>query len=131
MTVIPESHTDLLTRPLFGHLATIRPDGTAQSNPVWYIWDGEVVQFTFSTKQQKHRNVLTNPHVALSIQDPEDPYRYLEVRGIVETVDPDPNGGEFFMKLNTHYNGPFTESLYPTEGGIYTMRPTSTSKQGQ
>lgn len=130
MTDIPRSHRDLLTRPLFGHLATIRPDGSAQANPVWYVWDEEVVKFTFSTRQQKHRNVLANPHVALSIQDPDDPYRYLEVRGVIESVEPDPNGGEFFMELNSRYSGPFTESLYPTDGGVYTMRPTGTSRQG-
>jgi PPOX class probable F420-dependent enzyme len=129
MTTIPESHKDLLERALFGHLATIRPDGTAQSNPVWYVWDGEVVKFSFSTKQQKHRNVVANPSVALSIQDPDDPYRYLEVRGVIDSIDDDPNGGEFFMELNERYNGPFTESLYPADGGIYTMRITGSSKQ--
>lgn len=39
-TVLPESHLDLLTRPLFGHLATTRPDGTPQVNPMWFSWDG-------------------------------------------------------------------------------------------
>lgn len=130
MTAIPPSHQDLLERPLFGHLATIRPDGTAQSNPVWYVWDGETLKFSFSTKQQKHRNVESNPSVALSIHDPDEPYRYLEVRGVIDTVEPDPDGGTFFMRLNSRYNGPFTESIYPAYGAIYTMRPTATSKQG-
>jgi len=130
MTTIPPSHRDLLERPLFGHLATIRPDGTAQSNPVWYLWDGTTLRFSFSTKQQKHRNVEANPSVALSIHDPDEPYRYLEIRGVIETVEPDPDGGTFFMELNARYNGPFGKSLYPADGAVYTMRPTATSKQG-
>lgn len=109
----------------------MRPDGSVQSNPVWYVWDGEVIKFSFSTKQQKHRNVTTNPVAALSIHDPDDPYRYLEVRGSVDHVIPDPNGGEFFMQLNERYDGPFAESLYPSAGGIYSMRPTATSTQGK
>ncbi|MFJ5531280.1 pyridoxamine 5'-phosphate oxidase family protein [Streptomyces sp. NPDC093261] len=38
--LVPESHRDLLTRPLFGHLATIRPDGRPQANPMWFAWRG-------------------------------------------------------------------------------------------
>lgn len=97
---------------------------------MWYSWDGDVVRFTFSTRQQKHRNVSADPHVALSIHDPDNPYRYLEVRGVIESIEPDPNDGEFFLQLNSRYAGPFTESLYPADGGIYTMRPNGVSKQG-
>jgi PPOX class probable F420-dependent enzyme len=114
---------------LFGHLATIRPDGTVQSNPVWYVWDEAVVSFSFSTKQQKHRNVAANPQVALSIHDPDQPYRYLEVRGVIDRIEPDPNGGEFFMRLNERYRGPFRESLYPADGAIYALRPLKVSVQ--
>ena len=130
MTVIPESHKDLLERPLIAHLATLRPDGSLQSNPVWYGWDGSVLKFSISTMHQKHRNVVANPVVALSIVDPDNALRYLEVRGVIDSVEPDTGGGEFFMYLNARYEGPFTESLYPTAGGIYTMRPTATSQQG-
>lgn len=131
VTRIPESHLDLLTRPLFGHLATIRPDGTAQSNPVWYVWDGHVVKFSFSTRQQKHRNVTAHRHVALSIHDPDSPYRYLEIRGEIENIAADPHDGEFFMSLNDRYDGPFAASLYPADGAIYSLRPTATSHQGE
>ncbi|MUL44730.1 PPOX class F420-dependent oxidoreductase [Mycobacterium sp. CBMA293] len=130
MAVIPDGHQDLLRRPLFGHLATIRPDGTVQSNPVWYVWDGELVKFSFSTKSQKHRNIAAAPHVSLSIQDPDDGYRYLEVRGEVVDITDDLFDGEFFMHLNARYDGPFDKSLYPEHGGIYSMRPTKISHQG-
>lgn len=129
VTLVPESHKDLLQRPLFGHLATVRPDGSAQSNPVWFIWEGAIIRFSFSTQSQKHRNVLANPDVALSIHDPDDPYRYIELRGAIENIEPDPDDGAFFMQLNARYDGPFTASLYPADGGVYTMRPTRISLQ--
>ncbi len=68
--VIPESHLDLLTRPLFGHFATIRPDGAAQVNPMWFLWDGENLKLTNTTTRRKYRNVSVNPRVALSVIDP-------------------------------------------------------------
>ena len=103
---VPASHADLLERPLYGHMATLRPDGTPQVNPTWYLWDGEVLSFTTSTQRQKHRNVGRHPEVALSVHDPEQPYRYLEVRGVVESVEPDPRG-EFFDVLARRYGLPY------------------------
>ncbi|HEX3782540.1 MAG TPA: pyridoxamine 5'-phosphate oxidase family protein [Pseudonocardiaceae bacterium] len=66
MVGIPESHRDLLEKPLLAHLATVRPDGTPQSNPMWFGWDGEVVRFTSTTTRQKYRNMVANPAVAFS-----------------------------------------------------------------
>ena len=82
MVDIPEGYETLLERPLYGHLATTRPDGSPQVNPMWFDWDGELLRFTHTTKRQKYRNVTANPNVAMSISDPDNPYRYLEVRSI-------------------------------------------------
>jgi PPOX class probable F420-dependent enzyme len=81
MVDIPQGYETLLERPLYGHLATTRPGGNAQVNPMWFDWDGELLRFTHTTKRQKYRNVTANPNVAMSISDPDNPYRYLEVRG--------------------------------------------------
>ncbi|WYB33658.1 PPOX class F420-dependent oxidoreductase [Streptomyces sp. SM1P] len=78
--------------PLFAHLATIRPDSTPQVNPMWFGWDGEYLYFTNTTTRYKYRNVTQHPVVSVSINDPEQPYRYLEIRGSVERIDPDPEG---------------------------------------
>lgn len=89
-TVIPESHTDLLEAKGIAHLASLGPDDEPQSHPIWYdVRDGE---FWLSTtkERQKYRNVSRDPRVALSILDPENPYRYLEVRGRVVGLDDDP-----------------------------------------
>jgi PPOX class probable F420-dependent enzyme len=93
--VIPESHRDLLQRPLHAHLATVRPDGSPQVNPTWVRFDGTYLWLTTTTVRAKNRNWQFQPAVALSIIDPDLPYRYLEVRGRVERVVPDPEGAEF------------------------------------
>ncbi len=129
MSVIPDSHRDLLERPLFGHPATIRPDGTPQVNPMWFLWDGEFLYFTNTTTRYKYRNVTANPSVSVSVNDPEQPYRYLEVRGTVERIDPDPKG-EFFLKLADRYqlafDGPPADAEHRV---VYVIRPTGSSKQ--
>ena len=106
MSVIPASHEDLLTRPLFAHLATTRPDGTPQVNPMWFSWDGTHLRFTNTTTRRKYRNVTLHPEVALSINDPDLPYRYLEVRGSVVEIEPDPTAA-FFTDLAQRYNMAF------------------------
>lgn len=105
MPVIPTSHEDLLTRPLFAHLSTIRSDGTPQSNPMWFAWDGAYLRFTTTTTRRKHTNVTEHPAVAVSVNDPDHPYRYLEVRGEVIRVDPDPEAA-FFAELADRYGLP-------------------------
>jgi PPOX class probable F420-dependent enzyme len=100
--MIPDSHVDLLERPLFGHLATVRPDGTPQVNPMWFAWDGTHLRFTHTATRRKFQNVTTQPRVAISVIDPERPYRYLEVRGEVERIEPDPTGA-FFAELADRY----------------------------
>lgn len=129
MVAIPDGYADLLERPLYGHLATTRPDGTAQVNPMWFDWDGELLRFTHTSKRQKYRNVTANPAVAMSIIDPDNPYKFLEVRGVVEDVVADPDGS-FYMHLNDRYDGPMTEA--PSDKAdrvILVVRPTGYSKQ--
>jgi PPOX class probable F420-dependent enzyme len=100
--VIPESHRDLLERPLFGHFATVRPDGSPQVNPTWFAWDGTFLWFTNSTLRRKYLNIQENPAVALSVLDPDEPYRYLEIRGQVDLVEPDPQAA-VFLRLAERY----------------------------
>jgi PPOX class probable F420-dependent enzyme len=100
--VIPGPLSDLVERPLYAHLATVRPDGTPQVNPTWFRFDGEYLWLTTTTKRQKHRNWQTQPAVALSITDPDRPYRYLEIRGRVERIIPDPQAAEF-VRLAERY----------------------------
>lgn len=89
--MIPESHRDLLDKKGFAHVATIGPDGKPQSSPVWYHWDGSHLRFSLTETRQKLHNLKRNPSVAISITDPDDPYRYIEIRGTVTAIDNDPS----------------------------------------
>ena len=70
-TVLPESHADLLNRPLFAHLATIRPDGSPQSSVMWFSWDGQLACFSHTSTRRKYRNLLADGRVSFHVQDPE------------------------------------------------------------
>jgi PPOX class probable F420-dependent enzyme len=83
MANIPESYRDLFTKKAFAHLATIGADGRPQVTPVWCDLDGAHVRINTARGRVKDRNLKRNPSVALSIQDPDNPYRYVQVRGRV------------------------------------------------
>jgi PPOX class probable F420-dependent enzyme len=83
MAAIPENCRDLFAKKAFAHLATVGRDGAPQSTPVWVDYDGTHVRFNTARGRVKDRNLQRNPNVALSILDPENPYRYLQVRGRV------------------------------------------------
>lgn len=120
--VLPETHADLLTRPLFAHLATLRPDGAPQSNVMWFDWDGERIRMTHTRTRQKFRNLQRDPRVALSIADPDDPYRFLEVRGVVERVDDDDAQASFYRSLQERYANVYDITDAPVRV-IVTIRP--------
>jgi PPOX class probable F420-dependent enzyme len=102
---IPDDLADLLERPLYGSLGTVRPDGTVQVNPMWFEFDGESLRFTHTTFRAKYRNLQKNPSMSLLVTDPEIPQRYLEVRGALAQVIPDPTGA-FFVRLGQRYGDP-------------------------
>ncbi|HEX9822080.1 MAG TPA: PPOX class F420-dependent oxidoreductase [Methylomirabilota bacterium] len=83
MTAIPQSYRDLFDKKAFAHLATVGADGAPQVTPVWIDYDGSHIRFNTARGRVKTRNLERNPRVALSIQDPENPYRYVQVRGRV------------------------------------------------
>ncbi|MEV4703186.1 PPOX class F420-dependent oxidoreductase [Actinoplanes sp. NPDC049316] len=118
----PQSHADLLDKPTFAHLATVRPDGSPQSSVMWFAWDGERIRMTHTKTRQKFRNLANEPRVALSIADPQDPYRFLEIRGVVEDVTDDDEQASFYRSLQERY-----DMVYPIPDAdvriIMTIRP--------
>jgi len=84
--MIPEKYADLFQKKVFGNLATVNADGSPQVTPVWCDYDGKHVIVNSARGRRKDRNMLRDPRVALSILDPDNPYRYLEVRGRVVEV---------------------------------------------
>jgi|TARA_Y100000310_G_scaffold297634_2_gene330813 PPOX class probable F420-dependent enzyme len=84
--VIPKSHQDLLQGPIVVSLATLMPDGFPQTSAVWCTYDGtHLLMFTLSG-YQKEKNMRARPEVSVLAVDPENPYRYIEVRGRVVSI---------------------------------------------
>jgi PPOX class probable F420-dependent enzyme len=71
-------------------LATVNRDGSPQTSVVWVGRDGEDLLFSTVEGRRKHRNMLRDPRVSLSVIDSEDPENYIELRGRV-TIAPDPD----------------------------------------
>ena len=82
-SVIPDKYLDLFTKKAFAHVATLMPGGGPQVTPVWIDYDGRQVVFNTAAGRQKDANLQRDGRVSLSIIDPDNPYRYLEVRGRV------------------------------------------------
>lgn len=83
---IPASHRDLFEKRAFAHFATVMPDGSPQVTPVWVDFDGEYVLVNTARGRQKSRNVQRDAKVALDMTDPDNPYRWLAIRGRVVDV---------------------------------------------
>ena len=90
MATIPESFRDIFAKKAFAHLATVGRDGAPQVTPVWVDYDGTHVRINTARGRVKDKNLQRNPKVALSAQDPDNPYRYVQVRGrVVEMTEKD------------------------------------------
>ncbi len=84
---IPEKYRDLFSKRAFASLATLMPDGSPQVTPVWCdLENDDMVVINSAKGRQKDRNLRRDPRVALAIIDPENPYRYLEIRGKVVEI---------------------------------------------
>jgi PPOX class probable F420-dependent enzyme len=83
---IPEKYRDLFDKKAFASLTTLMPDGSPQVTPVWVDYDGKHVVVNTAKDRVKDRNMRRDPRVSLAIIDPDNPYRYLEVRGRVANI---------------------------------------------
>ena len=84
MTAIPEAYLDLLTtKAPLAHLATIMPDGSPQVTPLWFDYTGGLIRVNSAKGRVKSRNMTEGAPVALSIVDPDNGYRYIQIRGKV------------------------------------------------
>lgn len=103
---IPPSHLDLLddrTRA-FAYLATVMKDNTPQVTPVWFNTDGEYILINSAQGRLKDKNMRARPYIALAIQDPKNPYRYLQIRGQVVNITTE-GGRDHINKLSQKYTG--------------------------
>ncbi|TSD10010.1 PPOX class F420-dependent enzyme [Haloglomus irregulare] len=112
MTSIPDDYHDLFEKPTIAHLSTLLPDGAPHSAPVWIDYDTDADRLLVNTEREsrKEKNVRGDRRVAVSMTDPDDPYRMLSVRGAVAAVTTD-GAREHIDELTQRYMG---ESEYPS-----------------
>jgi hypothetical protein len=129
--VIPEKYADLFQKRAFASLGTLMPDGRPQVTPVWCDFDGQHVIFNSARGRQKDRNVRRDPRVALAIVDPDNPYRYLEIRGTVVEITED-GAAQHIDKMAKKYMG-VEKYPYAQPGEVrvlYKIRPEHTTVMG-
>ena len=128
---IPEKYRDLFNKRAFASLGTLMPDGRPQVTPVWVDFDGQHVIFNSAKGRQKDRNVRREPRVAMAIIDPDNPYRYLEIRGRVTEITEE-GADAHIDKLAKKYLG---VDKYPyrqpgEQRVIYKIQPEHTNMMG-
>jgi PPOX class probable F420-dependent enzyme len=106
---MPEKYADLMDKKIFAGLATLMPDGTPQVTPVWIDFDDSHVLFNTAAGRQKDKNLQRDGRVSVMLVDPDNQYRYLEIRGrVVErTMD---GADEHINKMAKKYLG---QDVYP------------------
>ena len=128
---IPEQFKDLFQKKAFANLATLMPDGRPQVTPVWCDLDGSDIRINTAKGRVKDKNMRRNKNVALSIFDPDNPYRHLAVQG--EVVEITEQGADAHIDaLAKKYLGkdkyPFRQ---PGEVRVmYKIRPDRVSQMG-
>ena len=129
--IIPQQFRDLLTKKAFASLATVMADGSPQVTPVWFDDDGTHLRVNSAKGRVKDRNMRRNARVALSIMDPENPYRHLAIRGRVEEIT-ETGADAHIDSLSKKYLG---KDRYPNRRPgevrvIYRIRPERVSTMG-
>jgi PPOX class probable F420-dependent enzyme len=128
---IPEEFKDLFGKVAYANIATVMPDGTPQVTPVWFDYDGNYLRVNSAKGRVKDKNMRRNKNVALSIQDPDNAYRYLAVRGKVDDITEE-DADAHIDSLAKKYLG---KDKYPFRGPgevrvIYKIRPEKVSTMG-
>lgn len=129
MAVIPEKFLDLLTtKKAFASIATVLKDGSPQVTIVWFDYTGGKIRVNTARGRVKARTMKQGSRVAMAIVDPDNPYRFVQVRGRV--VSESEHGADAHIdSLAKKYLGkdkyPFRQ---PGEVRVtYEIEPTSAS----
>jgi PPOX class probable F420-dependent enzyme len=128
MAQLPEEARKLLDAPNYATVTSINPDGGPQSTVVWVRTDGDDVIFSTAKGRRKPRNFERDPRASLLVIDPDDPYRYVEVRGrVTMTADPE---GALIEELSQKYRGQSWEDKPGVERLIVRIRPDRVTVRG-
>ena len=128
---IPDAFKDILQKRGYAHLATLMKDGSPQVTPVWYDFDGTHIRINTAKGRLKDKNMRRDKQVALSIQDPDNPYRYLAIRGDIDEIT-EYGADAHIDSLAKKYLG---KDRYPFRAPeevrvIYKIRPQKVSTSG-
>jgi len=113
---IPEAFHELLEGEAFAFVSTLGRNGEPQVNPMWYLWDNGQIVFSFTEGNRKLENLRRDGRIAVAISNPANPYRYLDVRGRVSSIEPDPDE-TVYLAVTTRYTG-----------GKYSAEPAGTKR---
>jgi PPOX class probable F420-dependent enzyme len=121
MTEIPEIYRDLLLeKKALAHLATVMPDGSPQNTPVWFDYVDGKIRVNSALGRVKVRNMKLGSKVALSISDPGNPDRYVQLRGTVTNVRQDDVAAAHIDQLAFKYMG-LDKNPYAQAGQVRVM----------
>lgn len=128
---IPDDYRDLFDKKAFAMLGTVMSDGSPQVTPVWVDFDGSHLRFNSARGRVKDKNVRHDPRVSMTLVDPDNPYRYLQVRGRVVEITED-GADQHIDKLSKKYLG---QDTYPYRRPdevrvIYRVEPQKVSTMG-
>jgi PPOX class probable F420-dependent enzyme len=87
MATIPENYLDLLTsKKAFANIATVMKDGSPQVTPIWFDYTDGKIRVNTARGRVKSRTMREGVPVALAVMDPDNPYRYIQIRGRVSRI---------------------------------------------
>lgn len=130
--IIPEDYKHLLSDPVVVTLITLMPDGHPQGSAVWCDYDGEHILINTAVGRQKDKNMKADPRVTVVAIDPANPYRYLEVRGVIdERIDGDESMIDRLAQIYTgssKYYGEVAPETDRVERVTYKIKPIRATK---
>ena len=131
MATLNEKQTKLFQDPNYGHVGTIRKDGTPQVTPVWIDIEDGTPMFNTAVGRVKYENIKRDPRVTIEVQNHENPYEYVTIRGRVDDVTHE-GADEHIDSMAQKYLG---EEKYPyrqpgEERVMFRVRPEKVAVQG-
>ena len=128
---IIDKYSDLFKKKAFANLGTLMKDGSPQVTPVWCDYDGKHIRVNSARGRVKDLNIRRDPRVALAVVDPENPYRYIEVRGKVVEIT-EKGADDHINSLSNKYLGnPVYPFRQPGEVRVlYKIEPEKFSAMG-
>jgi PPOX class probable F420-dependent enzyme len=101
---LPPSLLPLLDSTAIAFVSTIGPSGAPQTTPLWFLWEADALHFSLVDGRQKLRNLRRDPRLSVVVVNPADPTWYVEFRGHVDELVPDP-GLLLERKIAVKYTG--------------------------